>query len=136
MDVKWHNRFVELATHVASWSKQEKQVGAVLVDPARRVAGVGYNGPNEGFDDSKVTPENSDYVVVHAEVNALINSRGHNLTMFVNSAPCTPCAASIAASGLVVKVVCPAPSPTGRWSLSQEEGIRHLKSRGVEVEFV
>ena len=32
MNVKWHNRFINLALEVSNWSKDHKQVGCVIVD--------------------------------------------------------------------------------------------------------
>lgn len=136
MDEKWKQRFFELALHVATWSKEDAKVGAVLVDSDRRVKGVGYNGAPPGYDDTKVTADNSTFVVVHAEVNAILNSTGTNLTMFVTRAPCLGCAGSIAASNIVTKLICPVPSGEGRWAESMQEGIKRLRDRNIEVEFV
>lgn len=49
---KWDARFLELAEHVAAWSKgPRKRIGAVVVRPDRSVASLGYNGPQRGFND-------------------------------------------------------------------------------------
>ena len=49
---KWDARFLELAEHVAAWSKgPRKRIGAVIVRPDKSIASLGYNGPPRGFDD-------------------------------------------------------------------------------------
>lgn len=136
MDTKWKLRFIDLALHIATWSKEDVKVGAVLVNESRKVKGVGYNGAPPSYDDSKVTAENSTFIVVHAEVNALLNSTGKDLTMFVTRAPCLACAGAIAATGMVTKLICPVPSKEGRWAESMQEGINRLRERNIEVEFV
>ena len=41
IDNKWHNRFMELAEHVAQWSRDPStKVGAVIVRPDKSVASV------------------------------------------------------------------------------------------------
>lgn len=135
MDDKWKLRFMGLADHIASWSKQEVKVGAVLTDSNRRVKGVGYNGPPEDFDDADLTSENSTFVVIHAEINALQNSTGSGLTMLVNSQPCLPCAAAIVASQRVVEVVLPRNGSDGRWSESQKQAIKHFEKKGIKVTY-
>ncbi len=41
----WNKRFLDLAEHVASWSKDPStKVGAVVVDEKKRVVSLGYNG--------------------------------------------------------------------------------------------
>lgn len=135
MDDKWKLRFVELAKHTAGWSKQKVKVGAVVTNPQRRVCGVGYNGPPEDFNDADLTEENSTFVVIHAEINALENSTGSNLTLFVTSQPCLPCAAAIVASHRVVEVVFPSVGSTGRWSESQKQAIKHFEKKGIRVTY-
>ena len=46
---KWDMRFLELAALVATWSKDPStQVGAVIVDSAKRIVSVGFNGAPRG----------------------------------------------------------------------------------------
>lgn len=72
---KWDRRFIELANHVAAWSKgPRKRIGAAIVRPDRSIASLGYNGPPRGFDDAaflRMTREEQHAVVIHAEDNAL-----------------------------------------------------------------
>ena len=50
----WDDRFLSLAALVAGWSKDPStQVGCVIVDPDRRVRGMGYNGFPAGIADTE-----------------------------------------------------------------------------------
>jgi dCMP deaminase len=76
---KWNERFLELAKHVASWSKDPStQVGAIIVDPETRVVlGMGYNGFPRGVDDHPDRYANRELkysLVVHAEANAILEA--------------------------------------------------------------
>ena len=52
MRVDWKERFIELAKHVAGWSKDKSTgVGAIIVDDDKRVVSMGYNGFPAGCDD-------------------------------------------------------------------------------------
>ena len=70
---KWDRRFIELALHVATWSKDpSSKVGAVIVDEHRRVVSVGFNGFPAGVSDEEVPRERKLLRVVHAEMNACV----------------------------------------------------------------
>lgn len=74
---KWDRRFLELAKHISSWSKDPStKVGAVLVNPDNRiVVGIGYNGFARGVQDTdeRLNMRELKYkFVVHAEVNAIL----------------------------------------------------------------
>lgn len=75
---KWDRRFLELAEHVAGWSKDRStQVGAVIVGSRRRVLSMGYNGFCRGVDDTDETlhqrPEKY-FWAEHGERNAIYNA--------------------------------------------------------------
>ena len=77
---KWDRRFLELAKHVAQWSKDPStKVGAVLISTDGREF-VGYNGFPKGVLDSdeRLNDRETKYkFVVHAEVNAILKA-GHS----------------------------------------------------------
>ena len=77
MSEKWDRRFLELAKHIASWSKDPStQVGAVLISENGREF-VGYNGFPKGVLDSEERLNNREVkykLVVHAEVNAILKA--------------------------------------------------------------
>jgi dCMP deaminase len=86
---KWDNRFLELAKHVAQWSKDPStQVGAVLVQYPNIVVGLGYNGfPRGVFDtEERLNDRPVKYkFVVHAEVNAILmaGEKARGSTLYV-----------------------------------------------------
>lgn len=94
---KWDLRFLELAKHVASWSKDPStQVGAVLVDSDNLVTGLGYNGFARGVEDSaeRLNDRPTKYaMVVHAEVNAILmaGSRAKGCRLYVYPSFSIPC---------------------------------------------
>lgn len=78
MNEKWDRRFLELAKHISTWSKDPStQVGAVIATDDRRVVGMGYNGFAGGVMDSpeRYADRQLKYkMVVHAEVNAILQA--------------------------------------------------------------
>lgn len=82
---KWDHRFLDMASTVASWSKDPStQSGAVIVRPDLSIASVGFNGfPKQMRDDDELYANREEKYsrVVHSEVNALIHCR-ENVTGF------------------------------------------------------
>ena len=76
MSAIWDIRFLNLAEHIAGWSKDPStQTGAVIVDRDRRVVSVGYNGMPKGIEDEEryLTDRKVKYAtIIHCEHNALI----------------------------------------------------------------
>lgn len=112
--IKWHIRFLELARHVSTWSKDKTKVGAVITDPiTHQVVSMGYNGFPRGVtddDDIYTNPERRDeklLLTVHAETNAILNSRGSVRGMDIYVFPtmmlpnvCPDCAKNVVQSGI------------------------------------
>jgi dCMP deaminase len=45
MSMKWDKRFLDLAAHIAKWSKDPStQVGCVVVGADREIRSTGFNG--------------------------------------------------------------------------------------------
>lgn len=104
---KWDLRFIELAGFVAQWSKDPStKVGAVIVRPDRTVAAIGYNGfPRGVLDHSQRYEDRAQKyeMVVHAELNAILNSREslEGFSLYVTPLPpCSQCAAAIIQRGI------------------------------------
>jgi dCMP deaminase len=103
---RWDRRFLELAAHISSWSKDPKtHVGCVIVDDKRRVISVGYNGfPRYVNDDSSKYEdrETKCKFVCHADRNALDNApcSVEGMTMYITHPPCTECQKSIIQKGI------------------------------------
>ena len=107
MNDKWKRRFIELAKHISTWSKDPStQVGAVIVRPDKTIASVGFNGFPRGVDDrpEKLADRPLKYqMIVHAEINAILSSRESlaGCSIFVYPFhPCSQCAAAIIQSGI------------------------------------
>lgn len=138
---KWDNNFMGLARHIALWSKDPStKVGAVIVDDKRRVVGHGYNGFPRGVEDSEERLNNREVKykhVVHAELNAILNSRGsvEGCTLYVTLEPCTECAKAIIQSG-IRRVVLPQISDAEarrRWGDDQTIAYRMLDEALLDV---
>lgn len=112
ISIKWENRFLKLADHVATWSMDPStKVGAVIVDKKKRIVSVGYNGFPRGVEDLQERYDNRPLkykLVCHAERNALDNAplSVENCVMFVTLPPCNECMKSIIQKGIIA-VHCP-----------------------------
>ncbi len=110
MIINWDQYFMGLAHLSAFRSKDPNtQVGAVIVNPRKRVVGVGYNGLPYGCEDSQFPwhregefGESKYAYVVHAELNAILNSTVdlHQCSIYVSLFPCNECAKAIIQAGI------------------------------------
>ena len=110
--ISWDEYFMGVALLTAERSKDPNtQVGACIVDPNNRIMSTGYNGFPQGCDDDEFPwaregtsrTETKYPFVVHAELNAILNARGKNLTgcrIYVDLFPCNECAKAIIQSGI------------------------------------
>ena len=104
--MKWHRRFMALAEHVATWSKDPStQVGCVLVDDDRRVVAMGFNGFPRGVSDAddRYADRPTKYLMVqHAEANAILNAVGktQGCTAYITHHPCANCAGLLIQAGV------------------------------------
>lgn len=111
---KWSERFMALAEHVATWSKDPStQVGCVIVDKQNRVVSLGFNGFPRGVKDDALRYKDREtklLFVAHAERNALDNAplSVEGCTLYSPLMPCNECAKSIIQKG-IKKVISYAP---------------------------
>lgn len=132
----WDHRFLDLAEHIALWSKDPRtKVGCVVVDQKKRVVSIGYNGFPRGVDDDPDRYEDRDtklLFVAHAERNALDNAPllVEGCTMYVPLMPCNECAKSIIQKG-ITKVITYRPDSDDRfhWDITREM----FEEAGVEL---
>lgn len=135
---KWHDRFLELARHVAGWSKDPStKVGAVIVDGKRRVISMGFNGFPRGVEDCewRLADRPIKYAhVVHAELNAILAAplSVEGATIYVTHQPCCGCAKAIIQAGIRA-VVTTQDSGIERWGDEQMVAWAMLEEAGVEV---
>ena len=136
--IDWHRRFLDLAQHISSWSKDPStQVGAVIVDDQRRIISTGYNGFPRGVTDLAERYEDRDTkyeMIVHGEVNAILFATQslQNATLYTwPFMPCSRCAGIVIQSGIrtVVAPYCENP----RWTNSFDLTRRMLAEAGVEL---
>lgn len=135
--MNWDIRFLELADHIAQWSKDPRtKVGAVIVDDKKRVVSIGYNGFPRGVDDSMDRYEDrptKHLFVAHAERNALDNAplMVDGCTLYVPLKPCVECAKSIIQKG-ITRVVSYIPERDGtgfNWDITKTM----FEEAGVEL---
>lgn len=109
--LSWDEYFMGIAILSSYRSKDPStQVGACIVNEKNRIMSMGYNGFPAGCDDDEFPWEregdayNTKYAYVcHAELNAILNSRGANLEncrIYVALFPCNECAKAIIQSGI------------------------------------
>ena len=107
----WDEYFMGVAVLSAQRSKDPNtQVGACIVNPEKRIVGVGYNGFPAGCSDDNLPwsrqgkfLETKYPFICHAELNAILNSISRDLkdcTMYVALFPCNECAKAIIQSGI------------------------------------
>lgn len=141
MDV-WDIRFLVLAEHIGSWSKDPStQVGCVIVRPDRTIASVGYNGlPRHVLDmPERLNDRTTKYaMVVHAEPNAILAAREplHGYTAYTYPfPPCSNCAAILIQAG-IRRVVAPAATDEQRerWGTSLDLAEQMLSEAAVTLD--
>ena len=108
-DEKWNYRFMELALHISTWSKDPStKVGCIVVGPDKEIRSQGYNGFPRGVDDGaayrQIRPTKYAFYE-HAERNAvynavLIGASLRGCTLYVTMPPCSDCARAIIQSGI------------------------------------
>lgn len=112
---KWDKRFMRIARDIATWSKDpSSKIGAVIVNDERRILATGYNGFPRGIADSddRLNDREQKYaMIVHAELNALMNALYSGVsvkgaTLYVYGLPiCSDCTKSVIQSGIARIVI-------------------------------
>ena len=110
MIIDWDEYFMGVALLSAKRSKDpHTQVGACIINEDKRIVGVGYNGMPKGCHDNDfpwaregATLEQKYLYVVHAELNAILNSTQSlkNCTIYTALFPCNECCKAIIQSGI------------------------------------
>lgn len=109
--ISWDEYFMGVALLAAQRSKDPNtQVGACIVDDQNRILSTGYNGFPQGCSDDAFPwaregglGETKYAFVVHAELNAILNTRGKPLVgskLYVGLFPCNECAKAIIQAGV------------------------------------
>lgn len=137
-------RFVYLAKHVSSWSKDPStKTGCVIVRPDTTVAAVGYNGfPRTIKDNLEILNNREEKYkrTIHCEMNAILSARerldGYTLYNWPGQS-CDRCAVHIIQAG-IVRVVSPKIESefTERWKEQAKLAEELFAEAGVEVVYI
>jgi len=109
MTTKWDLRFIGLAQHISTWSKDPStKVGCVVVGEDREIRSTGFNGFPRGINDDEdrlMDREKKYPLICHAEENAIMHAAriGVSLkdsTAYVTWPPCSRCARSLIQAGI------------------------------------
>ena len=109
MTSKWDLRFIGLAQHISTWSKDPStKVGCVVVGEDREIRSTGFNGFPRGINDDEerlMDREKKYPMICHAEKNAIMHAAriGVSLkdsTAYVTWPPCSRCARSLIQAGI------------------------------------
>lgn len=136
--MKWDTRFLLMAAHVASWSKDPStQTGAIIVDSNRRVQSIGYNGLPKGVEDTHERLHNRElkYLLIsHCERNAIIFAQKDLTGSTLYTWPflsCSVCAGVVIQAG-ITRVVAPV-NDNPRWVDSFKLSRQMFLESGVDV---
>lgn len=135
----WDKRYIEMAQLVASWSKDpRKQVGAVITKE-NYIMGIGFNGFPRGIEDTRERLEHKELklkLILHAEVNAIMNARGQGDTIYVFPClPCMPCFMQLVQTG--IRRVVTSQLSLGRKTNWDDALVKQIASEiGVEILFI
>jgi dCMP deaminase len=143
MSTNWNRRFLNLADHVAEWSKDPStKVGAVIT-MEKKVLSLGYNGFPAGTsdDDSLYNDRSQKYPrVIHAELNAIIglpqhwSFSGHDLHMHSTLFPCSQCMGAAINAGIKwVHTYTPSTEQIERWGPSFDHSKKLAEEAGVRI---
>ena len=139
---KWDMRFLDLAAHIAGWSKDPStQVGCVVVGPDREIRSTGFNGFPRGIEDRRERLEDRAQkypLICHAEENAIMHAARIGVALkdcvaYVTWPPCTRCARSLIQAG-IREVVYPEPIDIPeRWQEDFELSTDMFSEAGVLI---
>ena len=142
MSEKWDKRFLDLATHISTWSKDPStKVGCVVVGEDREIRSTGFNGFQRGIEDDeeRLADREQKYpLICHAEENAIMHAARTGVSLKGNAAyvtwpPCARCTRSLIQAG-VSEVVYPADIDIpDRWQDDFATASAMMEEAGVKV---
>ena len=146
-NVKWRNRYLLLAKHFSTWSKDPStQVGAVAVSDNGLILSEGWNGFPRGIRDTQgrlgVRQTKYDYMV-HAEKNLIYNATRNgisllNSNLYVYGLPvCSECAKGVIQVGIKsVYVLTDSMNVRDTWVESWKKTTDMFDEVGISYEWV
>ena len=142
MSSKWDVRFLELANHISSWSKDPStKVVCVVVGADREIRSTGFNGFPRGIEDSpdRLADREEKYpLICHAEENAIMHAARvgvslRDCTAYVTWPPCTRCARSLIQAGIVEVVYAGKDNVPERWEEDFARSTSMMKEAGINL---
>lgn len=107
---KWDVRFLEICKLISTWSKDPStKIGAIAVNPERRILAQGYNGFPSGAKDRLLDYDDRETkyrMVIHAESNIIYNACRFRVglelsTIYVYGMyPCPECVKALSQVGI------------------------------------
>lgn len=139
--LSWDDYFMSVALLSGKRSKDPNtQVGACIVNKNNIIESIGYNGLPKGCSDDEFPWDkegetlNTKYpFVVHAELNAILNAKGKDLSgcrIYVALFPCNECAKAIIQSGIKAVIY---RDDLYKDTKEVKASKRMLKTAGVEI---
>jgi dCMP deaminase len=143
----WDKRFMLLAHHIASWSKERgRRVGAVIVGLDKEVRSVGFNGLPRGVRDDLEERHSRETGAKylwssHAERNAIYNAARIGVplkgcVMYVPWFPCVDCAKAIIQSGISELVAYEPDYDDHKWGAEFSLVTEMLDEAKVNIRFI
>lgn len=142
--MSWDQRFLHLAKHISTWSKDPStQVGAVAIRD-RRILATGYNGFPRGVEDSEDRLQDREQKLlrtVHAEGNIVAQAGLHGVSLSGASIyiwpflPCSSCCTLLIQAG-VSRIVVPDIEIPERWLVSFTTSVGMLQEAGLMLDRV
>jgi dCMP deaminase len=141
---QWDWKYLDLASFISRWSKDQSGVGAIIVNNTLgRIIAVGFNGFPTNITDCVILLKNKPRkreMIIHAEQNALLfaGRDARDCHLFVVGKPiCNTCAILAIQSGIKrVVAITPAPKPasgrSGEWDRRGRLACKLLDEAGVE----
>lgn len=134
---KWTARYMELARHIATWSKQEVKVGCIIVNAENnRIISTGFNDRPK-YLDGLMLPHKCG--ITHAELNALVGLAAatslpftEECKVYITKPPCRECAEFLFHNINIKQVVTVSADENSSWLQSQRQAQEFLESHGVE----
>ena len=137
---KWDMRFMQLAKHISSWSKDPSTKCGAVIANKKRLVSFGFNGFASGVDDDNDKYKDRDFklaIVVHAEVNAVLFAKGMTEGCTLYTYPftcCSNCAAIMIQAGIkrCVSIV-ESEDVLSRWSISLNHTKNMFKEANIDL---
>lgn len=139
---QWDYRYLEFAKKVSMWSKDPStQCGAIIVDTENKVVSTGFNGFPKSIEDRVDRYKDRDLkyqLIIHSEINALLQAKSSVLGFSIYSfpmIPCIRCCVTLIQAGITKIVTCPIPKELNlRWDSTLCEEI--LKEANINLIYI